>query len=57
MALKLKFNSKEEVPTELAEHYLERDGGFVLDVGGAVDKARVEEVRAHNGTLMRIGMG
>ena len=32
MALKFKFNSKEEVPAALAEHYVERDGAFVLDV-------------------------
>jgi hypothetical protein len=30
---------------------VERDGGFVLDVEGAVDKSRVEEVRASNVAL------
>ena len=53
MALKLKFNSKEEVPAGLTEHYVERDGAFVLDVEGVVDRARMEEVRAHNANLMR----
>jgi hypothetical protein len=28
--------------------YVERDGAFVLDVEGAVDKARVDEFRANN---------
>jgi hypothetical protein len=37
----------------LTEHYAERDGAFVLDVEGVVDRARMEEVRAHNANLMR----
>jgi hypothetical protein len=53
MALKFKLNSKEEVPAGLAEHYVERDGAFVLDVEGVVDRARMEEVRAHNANLIR----
>jgi hypothetical protein len=40
MALKFRVMSKEE-----------RDGAFVLDVEGAVDKARVEELRARNVAL------
>jgi hypothetical protein len=48
MALKFRAKTKEEIPAELQSLYLERDGGFVLDVEGAVDKARVEEVRASN---------
>src|SRR5690242_4424639 len=48
MALKFKCKSKEEVPAELQSLYVERDGAFVLDVEGAVDRARVEEVRASN---------
>jgi hypothetical protein len=48
MALKFKCKSKEEVPAELQSFYLEREGAFVLDVEGAVDRARVEEVRASN---------
>jgi hypothetical protein len=48
MSLKFKCKSKEEVPTELQSLYVERDGAFVLDVEGVVDRARVEEVRASN---------
>ena len=51
MALKFKCKSKEEVPAELQSLYVERDGGFVLDVEGAVDKAKVDEFRANNVAL------
>ena len=37
MALKFKLKSKDEVPAELAAHYVERDGGWVLDADGAAD--------------------
>ena len=55
MALKFKYKSKEEVPAEAQAFYIEREGGFVLDVEGAVDKARVDEVRAT--THVRINKG
>jgi hypothetical protein len=42
MALKFKAKSKEEIPAELQPLYVEREGAFVLDVEGVVDKARVE---------------
>jgi hypothetical protein len=45
MALKFKLKSKDEVPTELAGHYVERDGSWLLDVEGAVDPASVKELR------------
>jgi hypothetical protein len=51
MALKFKCKTKEEVPAELQSLYVEREGAFVLDVEGAVDNARVEEVRASNVAL------
>jgi hypothetical protein len=51
MALKFKYKSKEEVPAEAQAFYAERDGAFVLDVEGAVDKSRVDEVRAGNVAL------
>jgi hypothetical protein len=38
MALKFKFNSKSEIPADLAAHYLERDGVWVLDADGVADK-------------------
>jgi hypothetical protein len=51
MSLKFKYKAKEEVPAESQSLYVERDGAFVLDVEGAVDRARVDEVRASNVAL------
>jgi len=51
MALKFKFKSKEEIPAESQLLYVERDGGWVLDVDGAVDKSKLDEFRANNITL------
>lgn len=48
MALKYKYASKGEVPAEHATLYVERDGAFVLDAEGVVDKAKHEEFRANN---------
>ena len=48
MALKYKYASKGEVPAEHASLYVERDGAFVLDAEGVVDKAKHEEFRANN---------
>ena len=53
MALKLKYSNKNEVPTEHQSLYIERDGGFFLDVEGAVDKARLDEFRNNNLTLQK----
>ena len=48
MALKFKVKTREEIPTEQAALYVERDGAFVMDIEGAVDKSKLEEFRAHN---------
>jgi len=48
MALKFKYASKGEVPDEHASLYVERDGAFVLDAEGVVDKAKHEEFRQNN---------
>src|SRR4051794_3935992 len=53
MALKFKFSSKEEIPADLAEHYVERDGARVLDAGGAADKTKLEEFRNSNVALLK----
>jgi hypothetical protein len=53
MPLKYKFKSKEEVPAELANFYAERDGAFVLDVEGAVEKGRLDEFRNNNTNLQK----
>jgi len=48
MALKFKFKSKDEVPAEQQALYVERDGAWVLDVDGAVEKSKLDEFRANN---------
>jgi hypothetical protein len=53
MSLKFKYKAKEEVPAEVQALYVEREGGFVLDVEGAVDRGMVEEVRSSNAALMK----
>src|SRR5436309_1197591 len=53
MALKFKFKSKDEIPAELAAHYVERDGGWVLDADGAADKAKLDEFRTNNVALLK----
>jgi len=51
MALKYKFKSKDEIPAEQQGLYVERDGSWVLDVDGAVDKSKLDEFRTNNITL------
>jgi hypothetical protein len=53
MALKYKISSKAEVPAEQAAFYTERDGAFILDVDGAVEKAKLDEFRNNNITLTK----
>ena len=45
MALKFKLKSREEVPADLASFYVERDGAFLLDAEGAVEKSKLDEFR------------
>jgi len=51
LALKYKFKSKDEIPAEQQGLYVERDGSWVLDVDGAVDKSKLDEFRTNNITL------
>jgi hypothetical protein len=53
MALKFKFKSKEEIPAEQAGLYVERDGVWLLDVDGAVDKSKLDEFRNTNVALIK----
>ena len=45
MALKFKFKTKDEIPADHLSLYAEREGGWVLDVEGAVDKSKLDEFR------------
>ncbi len=51
MALKFKFRTREEIPAESQSLYVERDGGWMLDVDGVVDKAKLDEFRTNNVAL------
>jgi hypothetical protein len=53
MPLKFRVKTREEVPTEHQSLYVERDGAFVLDVEGAVEKTRLDEFRSTNVALRR----
>jgi len=53
MALKFKFKSREEIPAELANLYVEREGAFVLDAEGVVEKAKLDEFRTTNLALTK----
>jgi len=53
MPLKFKFKSREEIPSGQESLYIERDGAFVLDVEGAVEKTRLDEFRSTNVALRR----
>ena len=48
MALKFKFKTREEIPAELVNLYVEREGAFVLDAEGVVEKTKADEMRNHN---------
>ena len=48
MALKFKFKSRDEIPAELVNLYVEREGAFVLDAEGVIEKAKADEMRNHN---------
>jgi hypothetical protein len=53
MALKYKIEKREEIPAELQTLYIERDGAFFLDAEGVVEKAKLDEFRATNVTLLK----
>ena len=53
MALKFKFKTKEEIPAEHLPLYAEREGAWVLDVDGAVEKTKLDEFRNNNVELAK----
>ena len=44
----LKFKTKDEIPAELQSLYVERDGAWMLDAEGVVEKSKHEEFRTNN---------
>ena len=53
MALKFKYNSKDEIPVELVALYAEREGAWQLDVDGVADKAKLDEFRNNHTALLK----
>jgi len=53
MALKFKFKSRDEIPAEHTNLYVEREGAFVLDAEGVADKAKLDEFRTGNVALKK----
>ena len=53
MPLKYKFQKREEIPAEHLALYAEREGAWQLDVDGVVDKAKLDEFRQTNVTLLK----
>jgi len=54
MALKIKHQTKAEIPFELQPFYVERDGAWLLNVeGGIADKAKLDEFRNANVALRK----
>ena len=53
MALRFKYASKDQIPAEHAGLYVEREGAFVLDADGVVEKAKLEEFRATNVAILK----
>ena len=53
MPLKYKFKTKDEIPAEHLPLYAERDGAWLLDVDGAVEKSKLDEFRTSNVSLLK----
>ena len=53
MPLKFKFKTKDEIPADHLPLYAEREGGWILDVEGAVDKSKLDEFRHTNVSLLK----
>jgi hypothetical protein len=48
MPLKYKYPNKQEIPAEQQALYIERDGAWLLDAEGVVEKSKHEEFRTNN---------
>ena len=48
VALKSSYTKKEDIPENLQEYYIEKDGGFHLQADGLVPKTTVDEFRNNN---------
>jgi hypothetical protein len=53
MALKFKYASKDQIPADQSGLYVERDGAWILDAEGAVEKSKLDEFRSTNVALAK----
>lgn len=53
MTLKRFYKTEADIPAEVRGLYVARDGGFVLDAEGHVDRASHDEMRANNVALQK----
>ena len=53
MNLQYKTKTKDEIPPALQPFYVEREGVWVLDLVGGVDKSKADEILAANTTLTK----
>ena len=53
MSLKCKVLRNQEILEALSGYYIERDGAWLLDVDGVVDKAKHDEFRVANIALKK----
>jgi len=51
--LEAKVDSLDNVPEALQDHYVEKDGSYILGVSGMVDKSKVDDFRENNVKLMK----
>jgi hypothetical protein len=51
MPLKFKYNTKDQIPAEHQAFYTERDGAWLLDADGVIEKSRFDDFRNQNATL------
>ena len=51
MSLKFKYPTKDQIPSDHQPFYTEREGAWVLDADGVIEKSRVDEFRQQNATL------
>lgn len=53
MALKSRYATAAEIPADQKPFYVERDGSFVLDAEGVVEKSKLDEFRTNNIALQK----
>jgi hypothetical protein len=53
MPLIFKFKTREDIPAEHVNLYVERDGAWVLDAEGVVEKTKLDEIRTNSTAVIK----